>query len=193
MELDNKKNLLEEDPSDCCVNVSNTICICEELDQYDEQFIYFCEPIKNNIINNGNFIRILYSKPFILLNGIYLCFSLNIVSVEKYYNKLKCNFNKNEHIAIIEKCKQMEEGILKKMNVNKIAQYKIFEQFKNGNIKIFNENVSTNPPTKYVGPCSFILKISGIWENDVYYGLTFKFLGGNLGIMPSPPSSVIKD
>ena len=31
-------------------------------DQYDDNCIYFCEPIKNNIMNEGNFIRILYTN-----------------------------------------------------------------------------------------------------------------------------------
>jgi len=178
------------------IEKERNVVFCEELEQYQDQYIYFCDPIKNNIINDGNFIRILYSKPFVLLNGIYLCFSLNITSMEKYYNKLKCNFNKNEHIDIIEKCKEIEEGILKKMSLNKIAQYKIFEQFKNGNVKIFNEFLSndlngsncSNCSNFFKGNCSFVLKISGIWENDMYYGLTFKFL--SRGGPPTTPSLV---
>jgi hypothetical protein len=170
------------------IDKEKNIYFCEELHQYEDQYIYFCDAIKNNIINEGNFIRILYSKPFVLLNGIYLRFTLNIISVEKYYNKLKCNFNKNEHMTIIEKCKEIEEGILKKMNLNKMAQYKVFEQFKNGNIKIFNECLS-NDSNLFKGNCSFVLKISGIWENDMYYGLTFKFLcRGTYVTMPAQTS-----
>jgi len=102
---------------------------------------------------------------------------LNILSVEKYYNKLKCNFNKGEYLDIIEKGRCIEEQILQKMNLNKIAQYKLFDQFKNGNIKIFNElQKKESSLNDFVGLSSFILKISGIWENDIYYGLTFKFM-----------------
>jgi hypothetical protein len=173
------------------IEKEKNIFFCEEFDQYEEQCIYFCDPIKNNIINEGNFIRILYSKPFVLLNGIYLRFSLNIFSAEKYYNKLKLHFNKNEHMNIIEKCKEIEENILNKMSLNKIAQYKVFEQFKNGNIKIFNECLS-NDLNFFIGNCSFVLKISGIWENDTFYGLTFKFLcrGTPYGVPPTTPSLV---
>jgi hypothetical protein len=106
-------NVLKPVPSSL-IEKSKNIYLCEELDDYDEQCIYFCDPIKNNIINEGHFIRILYSKPFVLLNGIYLHFHLNILSVEKYYNKWKCNFHKNEHMDIMEKGRQMEENLLKK-------------------------------------------------------------------------------
>ena len=48
-------------------------------------------------------------------------------------------------------------------------QYKINEQVKNGSIKIFSDNIDkiTN---------KFLLKIAGIWETDMYYGLTYKFI-----------------
>ena len=46
---------------------------------------------------------------------------------------------------------------------------KIYEQLKNGNIKIFND-------IGIKSSCSFILKISGIWETFSNYGLTYKFV-----------------
>jgi len=51
----------------------------------------------------------------------------------------------------------------------KYPQYKIYEQLKNGNIKLFSESFDkiTN---------KFLLKIAGIWETDTEYGLTYKFL-----------------
>ena len=70
---------------------------------------------------------------------------------------------------------QAEESILKKVNINnKIPQYKISEQVKNGNIKLFLDNekfekIETNKQE------FFILKISGIWETTTHYGLTYKF------------------
>ena len=67
----------------------------KKLDQYKENSIYFCEPIKNNIMQDGVFIRILYSTPNIIFNGIYLEINLNDTYFEKYYNKYKCNYNMN--------------------------------------------------------------------------------------------------
>ena len=46
--------------------------IVKTIDQYNENYIYFCEAIKNNIMNEGSFIRIIYSTPQFILNGIYL-------------------------------------------------------------------------------------------------------------------------
>ena len=145
--------------------------IVKNMNQYNENNIFFCEPIKNNIMNDGNFIRILYSTHNILLNGIYLLISLNDVMCEKYYNKYKCCFNANNHKDIIDNIKIIEENILKKIDIKKIPQFKINDQLKNGNIKLFNNIENTE--------CSIIIKISGIWETQHNYGLTYKFIKVN--------------
>jgi len=144
--------------------------IVKKIEQYDENNIFFCEPIKNNVITEGNFIRILYSTNTVTFNGIYLLITLNDITCEKYYTKYKCNFNVILHKDIINNIKNIEENLLKKHEINnKTPQYKIYEQLKNGNFKIF-----TNIDNIHV--CSFILKISGIWETHNSYGLTYKFI-----------------
>jgi hypothetical protein len=142
--------------------------LVKSINQYNEDNIYFCEPIKNNVMNEGKFIRILYSTHNLVLNGIYLLIHINDITCDKYYNKYKCNFNTVHNKDIIDNIKTIEENILRKIEIKKIPQLKIYEQLRNGNIKLFNEvNKSF---------CSFILKISGIWETQFNYGLTYKFI-----------------
>ena len=54
--------------------------IVKNIDQYNEDYVYFCEPIKNN----GNFIRIIYSTALFVLNGIYINININYLSIDKY-------------------------------------------------------------------------------------------------------------
>uniref|UniRef100_A0A6C0EP88 Uncharacterized protein n=1 Tax=viral metagenome TaxID=1070528 RepID=A0A6C0EP88_9ZZZZ len=144
--------------------------IVQRIDQYDCRNIYFCDPIKNNIMNEGNFIRIIYSTQDVALNGVYLLITLTDLVCEKYYNKYKCTFNVNNHRELIENIRIIEEDILKKIEIkNKCPLFKIYEQLSNGNIKIFNE-ITTRHNN------SFILKISGIWETQNNYGVTYKFI-----------------
>jgi hypothetical protein len=144
--------------------------IVKSIDQYNEDNVYFCDPIKNNIMVEGNFIRILYSTPIFILNGVYLSISINQLTIEKYFNKYKCSFDINSHINIINKIRVIEEGILRKINIKgKTPQYKIYEQIKNGNIKIFSDNIEKINNM-------FLLKIAGIWETEYNYGLTYKFI-----------------
>jgi len=139
-------------------------------EQYDENFVYFCDPIKNNIMNDGYFIRIIYSTPIFILNGIYLSININHLTIEKYYNKFKCCFDVNVYKEMIETLQTLETNLIKKVNIKgKIPQYKIYDQMKNGHLKIFSENIDKINNT-------FLLKIAGIWETDMYYGLTYKFI-----------------
>ena len=74
-------------------------------------------------------------------------------------------------MELIESIKSIEENILKIVNIkNKIPQFKVSSQLKNGNIKFFLENVDK------ISNNLFILKISGIWETATQYGVTYKFL-----------------
>jgi len=144
--------------------------IVKNIDQYNEDYVYFLEPIKNNIMNNGKFIRIIYSTPLFTLNGIYIRLNINNTSIDKYYNKYKCSFDTNQYKDLIDKLRIFEEGLIKKIGIiDKIPQFKIYEQFKNGNIKVFSdasEKISNH----------FLLKIAGVWETATEYGLTYKFL-----------------
>ena len=144
--------------------------IVKTLDQYNDNYVYFCDPIKNNIMNDGYFIRIIYSTPLFILNGIYLSININHLTIEKYYNKFKCSFDINTYKDLIDKIHVIEDNIIKKINIKgKIPQYKIHDQLKNGNIKIFSENIDKINNI-------FLLKIAGLWETDMYYGLTYKFI-----------------
>jgi len=147
--------------------------IVKTINQYDNNCCFFCEPIKNNVMNEGNFIRILYSTNNLTLNGVYLLLSFNDISCEKFYSKYRCNFNIPKNKNVIDNVKIIEEDILNKYDVvDKTPQFKISEQLKNGNIKIF-----TDIGDKLI--YTFILKISGIWETQHNYGLTYKFIKTN--------------
>jgi hypothetical protein len=78
-------------------------------------------------------------------------------------------FNVVDHKNIIDKIKLIEEQILDKLKLqNKTPQYTIYDQLKHGYIKMHNEYNSPN--------MNFVLKISGIWESNTHYGVTFKFI-----------------
>jgi hypothetical protein len=99
-----------------------------------------------------------------------LLITLNDILSEKYYSKYKCTFNPVNHKELISKLKIIEEELISKYNfVDKIPQFKIYEQLTNGNIKM-----SVDIGNK--SSCNLILKISGIWETQEKYGLTFKFM-----------------
>jgi hypothetical protein len=75
--------------------------------------------------------------------------------------------NENE----IKKICNIEKNILDKIGIiGKTPIFKITEQLMSSSIKLFTENLNkcTNK--------QFILKMSGIWENEMEYGITYKFM-----------------
>ena len=60
--------------------------IIENMDKYDASHLYFCESIKNNVMNEGKFIRILYSNELFTMNGISILLN-NIQNANSYKNK----------------------------------------------------------------------------------------------------------
>ena len=144
--------------------------IVKNVKQYNESNVFFFEPIKNNIVNEACFIRINYSTQRFTLNGIFLLVTLIDCVYDKYFNKSRCIFNLDTNKDIISKLKTIEEGILNKINIcNKSATFKINEQLLTGSIKTYDEFIKT-------ADSSFILKISGVWETQFNYGLTYKFI-----------------
>lgn len=140
-----------------------------KTDQFNIDDVYFCEPNKNNIMNEGNFIRLLYSTELFTLNGIYLLLPINNIGSEKYFNKYKYIFDCKQHHTLIEKITNIERHILSKLQIKKTPHYKIQSQLYNGNIKIMNDLFDSND--NYL-----LLKISGIWETDNEFGITYKFI-----------------
>jgi len=147
--------------------------IVKYLEQYNDNNIFFCEPIRNNIINDSHFIRILYSTHEFMLNGIYLYIPLNDVIIEKHYNKYRCSFNLYNN-KTIDKIKVIETQLLQKYSITpKTPIHKIYSQILNGGIKIFNNYTDYEHLND---EDTLILKISGIWETETNYGLTYKFI-----------------
>lgn len=118
-----------------------------ELTNFNIDNIFFYDPIKNNIIDDSNFVRIIYSDHNIILNGLYL--QINLDKIDKTHDLY----------AILE---TIENSILNKykLNIEKVNRIKVQLQY----------------IIKYIKTNKLVLKISGIWENNNKIGLTYKFI-----------------
>lgn len=142
-------------------------------DNFDYNNIFYSDSIKNTVIDNSSFIRIMYSNDLFILNGIYLKINFNEIYLENVNYKFKYNFNIEKNLKLLNYIKELEYNLLKGVNIkNKILSTKFYDQLKCGFIKITGdgENVDTK---------SYILKISGIWESPYEYGLTYKIIDIN--------------
>lgn len=143
----------------------------------EEQFnltnVYYTESIQNIIMDNSQFVKIVYSNEDVMMNGIYLLVDLKHINKESYFKKIKITYDISLNKNILNRIYEIENQLLQKYNSNKKIQRKIiYDTLNNGVIKLFPNDekdvISNNN--------SFILKISGIWENETEYGLTYKLL-----------------
>jgi hypothetical protein len=133
------------------------------------EYIYFNEPIQNNIINESRYIRILYSTPNIVFNGIHVLINLTIDNMERQYNKNILYYNIEKNTEAINSIKKIEKTILKKYNSFKNPSYNLSELLDGGVIRLFTDSIEKKKVL------NIILKISGLWEDDETYGVTYKF------------------
>jgi hypothetical protein len=142
-----------------------------ELDDIDVNHIFYQEKVKNTVMDNSNFIRIVYSNELCILNGIFITFKLSLNLIERSFNKYKCLFDTKINQKNIVKISNLEKNIMNlNQYTNKTPVYRITDQMNNGFLKIFNETTICNDSNE------FVLKIYGIWENECEYGLTYKFI-----------------
>ena len=142
--------------------------------QYDINNVIISEKTKNNIMTNGDFYRLYYSTEDIILNGLHISFELKNISIEKYFNKIKCIFESNEYNNdTVYLLKNIEKKLLERYRgINRDCVYRIGEQLENKFIKIFDDNYIN---IKKYRSIKFVLKVSGIWSSQNEYGLTFRF------------------
>lgn len=139
--------------------------IAEELENYDNNNIFIMQPIKNTLINQGLFYKLLYSNNLFTTNGIYI--KLDFKETQYINNRLYYDLSNNKNQEIFNKIINVEKYLLQKVSSTKKNHCKIFEQLKNGNVKSSTDNPN------------IILKISGIWENENSIGISFKIISIN--------------
>ena len=139
--------------------------------------IIISEKTKNNVMIGSDFHRLIFSDEHCSSSGIFITFSLENVTIDKYFNKIKCQFEKtNTNNYNISSIKAIEKMILNKFNNirNKSLTCRIKEQLKNGYIKLYGDDTISYGKHKNI---NFLLKISGIWVSNQSneFGLTFRF------------------
>jgi len=143
-----------------------------DMDEYDSRNMFVTDSIRNTVIDNSSFIRVLYSTPDMTLNGITITVPFDNYHINRHYSKWRCAFPVATNSALIERIQNLERDMLERINIeHKVPCHRLGEQVGNGFVKIFLEDTS--------GPAAehrILLKISGVWVTEMDYGITYKFL-----------------
>jgi len=146
--------------------------LCLKQQQFNKDFIIINNKIKNNVINNSYFHRIYYSNESLILNGLAIEFTLKNITIEKHFNKIKINFKKKDNITTIDHLLSVETDLMNILNISNKQKLLLKEQLDNDFIKVVNNNKDIFNKNEV----KLILKISGFWESNYDYGITFRCL-----------------
>jgi len=123
-------------------------------------------------MDNSKFIKITYSTEDVMLSGIYLSLPIKYSKYEDFYKKTRVIYDTQLNYQLLNDIYEIETMILNKYSNNSKTQKRSLRNSLNtGVIKYFSMD---NKP--YNNNKVFILKISGIWENDTEYGITYKIM-----------------
>ena len=148
--------------------------IIYNLEDVNNTNIFFSEK-KKNILMEGYFTKLLYSDEYLTSVGIYIDLVVEDIKVSQYQNKTFLNFDVQTNKEIIRKLAKIEDDLLQSyaqsiiIKSPKPKKMLLGEKMQSGNIKMYSKM------TSYVNN-RFVLKISGIWENETNIGITYKII-----------------
>ena len=135
-------------------------------------YLFFSDILQNNIKNDSLFSRIIYSNNRLSLKNLYFMIQLDVTSFIETNAKLIISFDGYSQELL--KLYDLEKCILDEFQKSKgkvyIPSYGIYEQCRQGSLRLFNSHhtkIKTNKLT---------IKISGIWETGKVIGLTYKLI-----------------
>jgi hypothetical protein len=149
-----------------------------DITKFQLNNIIFLES-KRNMIMDGTFAKIIYSNQYFSLNSIYFNLSIDIQSIEKQMNKCFMKYNPNSIInaQFIQELSKIENRIIeyyKQINqINKKTNCILNKQLLTGSIKLYKDYNLSKMNKNYP---QYIIKISGIWENNNDIGITYKII-----------------
>ena len=148
--------------------------IIHDISQIQLHNLFLMESRKN-IILDGKFTKITNSDESFATNGVYIHTQLCSTTIDRQSNKtlLKFPVNNKQNMKLVVGLSQIEQSILEYYkhlhNNNKQIVLSLSDNMKNGYVKLYREcfhNSSNN----------YVIKISGVWEDQTRIGLTFKFI-----------------
>jgi len=165
--------------------------------EYKSSQVYFTEKKPNTHIANSTFNRITYSTNDFVMNGVYIQFELFVKQIEQNFNSNIYNLHfdpRHEHnyrmieilndieVGILDKWLRLEHSMMDTRNDDDddddddMHPYKIkdiYQQLHSGEISVWKNEMRQYDKPQFQ---HFIIKISGVWDNERGCGLSFKFI-----------------
>ena len=146
-----------------------------DLYHYDPQCFYYLDSQKNALMD-GLFTKVIYTHSYFTMNGLYFYFPVQPSYLEPSKDKYFVNFDPNvtQNKAIMDILFKLETQILLHyasfVNRRKTSNMTMYRHLLKGKFRIHQ----SSPPDTF-NKYTYVLKISGIWETDTEFGVTYKW------------------
>jgi hypothetical protein len=147
-----------------------------DLYHYDSQCFYYLDSQKNALMD-GLFTKIIYTHSYFTMNGLFFFFPIQHSYIEPMKDKYYVHFDPNltQNKAIMDILFKLETQILLHyasfVNRRKASNMTMYKHLLKGKLRIHEPS-----PVSSLDVSQYILKISGIWETDTEFGVTYKWL-----------------
>lgn len=134
---------------------------------------------KKNIFMEGIITKIIYSDGTITTNDVFIITPFYSNKMDKNLSKCYLRFNTENYMNVktVNELIKIEKKILEYYSnihkSNKQPIYSLKNQLEKGYVKIYKEKKSENVNDKKTS--NYVMKISGVWENESHVGIVFKF------------------
>lgn len=148
--------------------------------------VFYYPPVKNTVMENSNFVRLVHTDAHMALNSAFIEIPLHGVSADRHFNRARYLFSPGSNRGVIESVRALEESLLAGAGCPWAStQLRVSDQLASGALRIFSDCREGG----YGNTKLFLLKISGIWVTDRDKGLTYKFSEGkNVALQSHQPS-----
>lgn len=151
--------------------------LCKDAHYDFQNNIYFLDTKANNIMI-GDFTKLIYTNENMTLNGLYIISNLHLHHEKRESEPsskqiVYFQYNHLQNISLIHDFVQIERRLLdlyvEYKRCTKRPKFILQQQLASESIQLYHE-----PSVQHSN--TIVLKISGIWETDSAYGITYKFI-----------------
>ena len=132
------------------------------LSSYNPHSIFLCDTVKNTVMDNSTFTRILFSNSYATLVGLHLQLCIKNTKDEFYFQKIRTTFKVEENEEMIRTIERIENNLLCLVRCGKRRVTKLSDQLRNGILRSATHACwdSTGPffvPQRFLGePAWFV-------------------------------------
>ena len=152
----------------------------------DQHEFYFLDSKPNHILP-GTFTKVAYCHGQYTLNNVFFHLPFIVQSVQcnnileherEHEQYMTFDLQEEHNRTILQQCQHVEQELLNSYfefnQTMKSPVYAIHKQLSTGKCKIHGKPSTTHPDDGNGFTC--IIKISGIWESETEYGITYRIL-----------------